>query len=76
MSQCVLQDELLDRGLGAFEDALESFDPSLPRPGTTGTPAPHLAAPATYLHPPQEHAIPTPVVPDIPGRNLEDEEND
>jgi hypothetical protein len=75
MSPLVIEDELLDRGLGAFEDALESFDPTPQRPTTASSPAPHLAAPATYLHPPPEHAIPTPVVPDYPGRNLDDEEN-
>jgi 4-aminobutyrate aminotransferase-like enzyme len=76
MSPLVIEDELLDRGLGAFEDALESFDPLPARPSATGTTAPHLTAPATYLHPRQDHAIPTPLVPDIPGRNLEDEESD
>ena len=76
MSPLVIEDELLDRGLGAFEDALESLDAAPQRETPASAHVPHLAAPATYLHPPPEHTIPTPVVPDLPGRYLEDEEND
>ena len=75
MAPLVIEDELLDRGLAAFEDALESLDPTPQRPGSTASHVPHPAVPATYLHPPPEPAMPAPVVPDIPGRNLEDEED-
>jgi len=76
MAPLVIEDELLDRGLDAFEDALESFDPTPQRPTAAAPHVPHPTAPSTYLHPPPEHAIPTPVVPDFPGRNLEDENGD
>ncbi|MFI5413191.1 MAG: hypothetical protein ACHQ0I_01180, partial [Candidatus Lutacidiplasmatales archaeon] len=72
MAPLTIEDELLDRGLAAFEDALESLDLVPQRPSSTSSHVPHPTAPATYLHPPPEHAMPTPIVPDLPGRNLED----
>ena len=71
MAPLTIEDELLDRGMDAFEDALESFV-TAPQPPTPSSPqVPHRAEPATHLHPPSEPAAPSPVVPERPGRNLE-----
>jgi len=74
MAPLVIEDELLDRGLAAFEDALMSLE-SAPE---KAPPAPHATVPASptaYPHLLPEHPIPTPAVPDFPGRTLEDEKS-
>ena len=74
MSPLVIEDELLDRGLGAFEDALESLETTGERPPSTSR-VHHPTGPVSLPHPPLEHAIPTPVVPDFPGRNFDEEDS-
>ena len=72
MAPLVIEDELLERGLVAFEDALESLDGSpnargaVPVPsGRVGIAEPrHLASPG----------MPGPVVPPVPGRTFPDAE--
>jgi len=69
MAPLVIEDELLDRGVAVFEDALHSVDglPPGPLAGVPGTvrprpepvPAAHLAPPVHYPSPPQP-----------PGRSL------
>jgi 4-aminobutyrate aminotransferase-like enzyme len=71
MAPLIIEDELLDRGFDAFEEALESLETVPERPPTATSRAPHSLGPATQLHIPPEHAVPAPMVPDIPGRNLE-----
>ena len=68
MAPLTIEDELLERGLAAFEDALESLDaaptPRAARPATApiaGRPAPRL---------PTSPGIPGPVVPPVPGRTF------
>ena len=73
MSPLVIEDELLDRGLAAFEDALMSLE-SAPERAPPSPHALHPSTPTAYPHLLPEHPIPGPAVPDIPGRNLEDEE--
>ncbi|HXY46440.1 MAG TPA: aspartate aminotransferase family protein [Thermoplasmata archaeon] len=68
MSPLIIEDELLERGLAAFEDALESLESSPETPRTTGR-VHHPVGPGAP-HPVPEHAIPTPLVPPIPGRDL------
>jgi len=63
MAPLVIEDELLERGLAAFEDALESLETGgeTPRASVrtpTGPGGPHPEVP---------HAVPTPLVPPIPG---------
>jgi len=68
MSPLMIEDELLEKGLLAFEDALDSLEAHPPEPRPTG-PVPHpmgLGVP----HAMPEHAFPTPRVPPIPGREL------
>ena len=69
MAPLVIEDELLERGLAAFEDALESLEGGAETPRTSGrvhTPV----GPGATPHPMPEHAVPTPLVPPIPGRDL------
>ena len=69
MAPLVIEDELLERGLVAFEEALESLEssPVVPRaPGPAG--GPRAAAPD--LPRPAEHAVPVPGVPPVPGPPL------
>ena len=66
MSPLIIEDELLDRGMAAFEDALESLDATADRPPTT-TRVPHPSGPGPTPHPLPEHAVPTPGIPDLPG---------
>jgi 4-aminobutyrate aminotransferase-like enzyme len=72
MAPLVIEDELLERGLVAFEDALDSLDAPanvgrvIPTPpGRVGIPEPLLPAPP---------GIPPPVPPPVPGRTLRDAE--
>jgi 4-aminobutyrate aminotransferase-like enzyme len=69
MAPLIIEDELLERGLTAFEDSLDSLDaaPEVarglgPAPPDTGTGG---------LRRPAEHAVSVPSVPPIPGRTLE-----
>ena len=70
MAPLVIEDELLERGLMAFEEALESLE--------TGPELRHASGPAGpkgtpgELRRPPEHAVPVPGVPPIPGRTLDD----
>ncbi len=67
MAPLVIEDELLDRGLAAFEDALESLDSPADR-SPTATRVPHPTGPAAAPHPISGHAVPTPGLPDhLPG---------
>ncbi|MGA7476118.1 MAG: aspartate aminotransferase family protein [Thermoplasmata archaeon] len=74
MAPLTIEDELLDRGMDAFEDALESFVTTPQGPTASSPQVPHRAEPTTHLHPPPEHAIPSPVAPERPGRNLEEKD--
>jgi len=67
MSPLVIEDELLERGLVAFEDALEALEagPETPRTGPA-----HLPATPGDLHPPGDHGIPPPILPPVPGRTF------
>lgn len=69
MAPLVIEDELLERGIHAFEEGLDSLEaePVGPRPG--GLAGPRVAAPE--LRRPTEHAAPVPGVPPIPGPTLE-----
>ena len=74
MAPLIIEDELLERGLDAFEDALESLETAPERPGPAShvpSPTEAVARPHLEVLPP-EHPIPTPAVP-APGRNLKDE---
>jgi 4-aminobutyrate aminotransferase-like enzyme len=73
MSPLIIEDELLEKGLLAFEDALDSLEAHPEVPRTTGTPVHHPVAPEVTLRLP-EHTVPPPVVPPIPGRDLPDDE--
>jgi len=70
MAPLVIEDELLERGLMVFEEALESLDTS-PMVGRTGGPMGPRSAPGELRRPP-EHAVPVPGVPPVPGPTLED----
>jgi 4-aminobutyrate aminotransferase-like enzyme len=73
MAPLIIEDELLDRGLAAFEDALMSLESTPER----APPSPKVTvptAPTAYPHVVPEHPIPAPATPDFPGRTLEDEE--
>jgi len=74
MAPLVIEDELLDRGLAAFEDALMSLE-STPERTPPSPPATVPTSPMTHPHVLPEHAYPTPATPDyIPGRTQEDED--
>jgi len=75
MSPLIIEDELLDRGLAAFEDALMSLE-STPERAPPSPPVSHVSAPTAYPHVMPEHPIPAPAVPDFPGRTLEDEKEE
>jgi 4-aminobutyrate aminotransferase-like enzyme len=69
MAPLVIEDELLDRGLSAFEDSLESLDSS---PEARRVVGPARPAPMTgELRRPSEHAAPVPGVPPVPGPTLD-----
>jgi 4-aminobutyrate aminotransferase-like enzyme len=67
MAPLVIEDELLERGTEAFEDALESLEagPETARTGSVHPPA----GPGERLRPPA-HVVPTPLVPPIPTPHL------
>jgi 4-aminobutyrate aminotransferase-like enzyme len=69
MAPLVIEDELLERGLLAFEEALDSLE-TMPAQGRAVGPAgPHVSTEA--LRRPAEHAVPVPGVPPVPGPTLE-----
>jgi 4-aminobutyrate aminotransferase len=72
MSPLVIEDELLERGLVAFEDALESLDAG----PDAGRLAPATSGHAGALDPllPSSPAMPTPTLPPVPGRTFRDAE--
>jgi 4-aminobutyrate aminotransferase-like enzyme len=72
MAPLVIEDELLERGLVAFEEALESLEaaPEAPRTGPVHPPT----HPAESLRPPG-HAIPAPKVPPMPTPHLPADES-
>ncbi len=70
MAPLVIEDELLERGLGAFEEALESLD-ATPEPARSGGPSRRGPRP-TELRRPVEHAVPVPGVPPVPGPTLDE----
>ena len=65
MAPLVIEDELLERGLVAFEEALESLDSGPEMGRSSGRLGPHSAA--HELRRPPEHAAPVPGVPPVPG---------
>jgi hypothetical protein len=72
MAPLVIEDELLERGFVAFEDALESLDAApntrgvVPAgPGRVGISEPRLLT---------SPGMPGPVVPPVPGRTFPDAE--
>lgn len=69
MAPLVIEDELLERGLAAFEDALESLE-STPS-GSPGLGRTHPGAMGAGLLRPSEHAAPVPGVPPVTGPSLE-----
>ncbi len=73
MAPLVLEDELLERGLAAFEDAIDSLEAG-PEPPRAAARAPHLSA-VGEPHRPPEHAVPTPIVPPIPPPHLPEGES-
>jgi 4-aminobutyrate aminotransferase-like enzyme len=70
MSPLVIEDELLERGLMAFEEALESLDTVPASPRSIGPVGPRAGS--TELRRPAEHAGPVPGMPPMPGPALED----
>ncbi|HYA58338.1 MAG TPA: aspartate aminotransferase family protein [Thermoplasmata archaeon] len=75
MAPLVIEDELLERGLAAFEDALESLE-THPERAPTPSRAPHPTGPGAHPHPLPDHAVPTPGLPDLPGPPLGTEKNE
>jgi 4-aminobutyrate aminotransferase-like enzyme len=69
MAPLIIEDELLERGLEAFEESLESLE-TPPEPRRSVGPLGPRSAPGELRRPP-EHAVPVPGVPPIPGPNLE-----
>lgn len=69
MSPLMIEDELLERGLLAFEEALDSLE----TPGEAPRPKGPIHPPASpgELRRPSEHAVPMPGVPPVPGPTLE-----
>jgi len=72
MAPLVIEDELLERGVVAFEEALESLEavPEAPRTGRVHPPTPS----GDTLRPPAP-TIPTPRSPPIPGPHLPEDES-
>ncbi len=70
MSPLTIEDELLERGLQAFDEALDSLEVATeaPRPGGPLHPP---ASPGELRRPP-EHAAPVPPGPPFPGPTLEE----
>ncbi len=72
MSPLVIEDELLERGLVVFEDALEGLDASPNAPRMVPVPVGRVGIPEPRL--PSSPGIPGPVVPPAPGRTFPDAE--
>jgi 4-aminobutyrate aminotransferase len=72
MAPLVIEDELLERGFVAFEDALEGLDASPNARRVVPTPAGRGRIPETLL--PSSPGMPAPVVPPVPGRTFPDAE--
>jgi 2,4-diaminobutyrate 4-transaminase len=68
MAPLVIEDELLERGLAAFEEAIDSLD-SGPESARAVGPVHPPAAPGELRRPP-EHAAPFPGVPSVPSPTL------
>lgn len=71
MAPLTIEDELLDRGLVAFEDALEGLDASPNARRVVPTPAGRGRIPEPLRPSP---GLPAPVVPPVPGRTFPDAE--
>jgi 4-aminobutyrate aminotransferase-like enzyme len=69
MAPLIIEDELLERGLIAFEEALDSLDAS-PEAARGIGPIPPGTAAGGVRRPP-EHAVPVPGVPPVPSPSLE-----
>ena len=69
MAPLVIEDELLERGLMAFEESLESLETGPEAPRSTGRLGPRAGG--GELRRPSEHAAPVPGVPPLPGPTLE-----
>ena len=72
MAPLIIEDDLLERGLQAFEESLESLD-TAPEPRRSVGPIGPRSGPGELRRPP-EHTVPVPGVPPIPGPNLDTEE--
>jgi 4-aminobutyrate aminotransferase len=72
MSPLVIEDELLERGFVAFEDALEALDGTPSARRVLHAPPSHVGVPEP-LHP-SSPGIPGPAVPPVPGRTFPDAE--
>jgi 4-aminobutyrate aminotransferase-like enzyme len=70
MSPLVIEDELLERGLMAFEEALDSLETGPEVGRATGRRGPRSGA--RELRRPSEHAVPVPGVPPLPGPALDE----
>ncbi len=70
MAPLTIEDELLERGLTAFEDALESLD-AAPSPRAV---RPSAAAIGAIPRVPTSPGMPAPVVPPVPSRTFPDAE--
>ena len=68
MAPLTIEDELLERGVAAFEESLESLA-TTPQTRPAGGPVHYPAGPGEP-HPLPEHMVPTPGVPPIPGPRL------
>jgi 4-aminobutyrate aminotransferase-like enzyme len=69
MAPLVIEDELLERGLGVFEEALESLESDREPLRPTGRKAPQPKVPIGPASV-REHVVPPPQLPPVPGRNL------
>ncbi len=72
MAPLTIEDELLERGLVAFEDALESLEPTPHARANRAAPAGPVGMREHRL--PTTPGIPGPVVPPVPGRTFPDAE--
>jgi 4-aminobutyrate aminotransferase-like enzyme len=69
MAPLVIEDELLERGLGVFEEALESLESDREPVRPTGRKAPQPKVPIGPASV-RGHVVPPPELPPVPGRNL------
>ncbi len=70
MAPLVLEDELLERGLEAFEDSLESLE-SAPEASRATGPVHHPPPGRGDTLRPAEHLVPNPLVPPVPAPHLQ-----